>query len=110
MAEYTARIERLDALKGNDDANSTSNNENIAAELGNFVSDIPALQAKQAVIETHTSIATCLLKQIKARELDRFYALEEALLARGTCDRAELRHLLGISIETHIFFLILLKF
>jgi hypothetical protein len=105
LAEYTSRIARLDALRGGDDDNTTANNNNnnnnnndesAAAELGSFVSDIPALQAKKSVIETHTTIATSLLKHIKARELDRFYALEEALLARGSCDRAELRHLLSM--------------
>jgi hypothetical protein len=96
VAMYKSKMAKLDSLRegGAGDA-AVDGGEAAAGELGGFVNEIPELQAKKLIIETHTNIATALLKQVKRRELDRFYALEETLLARGSCDRAELRHLLG---------------
>jgi hypothetical protein len=94
VAMYKSKMAKLDSLREGGDA-AVDGGEAAAGELGGFVNEIPELQAKKLIIETHTNIATALLKQVKRRELDRFYALEEALLARGSCDRAELRHLLG---------------
>jgi hypothetical protein len=93
--EYKAKVARLDALRDGSGGGSVEAAVAGGDELGGIVSEIPELQAKKQIIETHTNIATALLKQVKRRELDRFYALEETLLARGSCDRAELRHLLG---------------
>ena len=47
-------------------------------ELGNFVTTIPELRERIKKLEAHTNIAWMLLEQIKARQLDNFYALEEA--------------------------------
>ena len=49
-------------------------------ELGHFVTTIPELRERMKKLEAHTNIAFALLEQIKARQLDNFYLLEEVSL------------------------------
>ncbi len=50
-------------------------------ELGQFVTTIPELRERMKKLEAHTNIAFALLEQIKARQLDNFYLLEEVRAA-----------------------------
>jgi hypothetical protein len=48
--------------------------------LGSFVHTIPALREKKRIIDVHTNIATALLNNIKERELDTYFSLEENIM------------------------------
>lgn len=61
----------------------TSEVQVATKELGNFVTTIPELRERIKKLEAHTNIAWTLLEQIKARQLDNFYALEEVRTPRG---------------------------
>jgi len=63
-------------------------------DLGAFINTIPALREKKRIIDVHTNIATALLNQIKARELDTYFSLEEGIITRAFQDKKELLALL----------------
>ena len=68
-----------------DDAMSEST-RNIAKA----VASLPELTERKRVIDKHTNIATALLGEIKARQLDAYYQLEEVTLSAKP-DGAEVR-------------------
>lgn len=49
-------------------------------ELGSFVTTIPELVQRIAKLQVHMDIGFALIEQIKARQLDAFYLLEEVQL------------------------------
>jgi hypothetical protein len=68
LGEYKTRIARLDALRGADgdaaaDASASTSSgaqtADAAGELGGFVSEIPELQAKKALVR-HVSVSMCV--------------------------------------------------
>mmetsp|Transcript_361 Transcript_361/g.578 ORF Transcript_361/g.578 Transcript_361/m.578 type:complete len:612 (+) Transcript_361:116-1951(+) len=48
--------------------------------LNDAVNSMPELMRKKRMIDSHTNIATALLKQLKDRQYDRFFELEEELI------------------------------
>ena len=73
---------------------------NATKALQSTIAQLPELQEKKRLLDMHTSIATEMLGQIKARSLDSFYALEETLLegrALSADDRQTLSQLLDPS-------------
>jgi hypothetical protein len=51
-------------------------------ELGSFVNAVPLLREKKRIIDVHTNIAHALLNEIKDRELDTYFQLEEDMIAK----------------------------
>jgi hypothetical protein len=51
-------------------------------ELAEAVAELPRLTRRKRQLDMHTNIASALLEQIKARELDSLFQLEDALLAK----------------------------
>ena len=55
---------------------------------------IPEMQERKKVIDAHTNIATAISNQIKQRELDSFFILEESMMHGGAYDKELLFQLL----------------
>jgi len=63
-------------------------------ELGSFVTAIPILREKKRIIDVHTNIATALVNEIKARELDTFFQIEEDMIAKLPLDKKDVLSLI----------------
>lgn len=61
--------------------------------LGAFVTTIPQLREKKRIIDLHTNVASGLLADIKAREIDSFFDVEMNIL-KGTATSKEVFSLL----------------
>lgn len=57
------------------------------AKLNSAVSSLPELIEKKKMVDMHTTIATAILDQIKARKLDIYFELEEKILSRSIVDK-----------------------
>ena len=60
----------------------------ISQKLTSAVSSLPALLEKKRLIDMHTSLATAILDQIKARKLDQFFEYEEKIMSKQTLDKS----------------------
>jgi len=60
-------------LKTTGDGNATGDTPDLAASIN----ALPEMMDKKRVLEMHTNIATALLNEIKARDLDRLFELED---------------------------------
>lgn len=49
-------------------------------ELSSAINSLPKLQKKKRLLDTHTNIATALVKEIKSREIDEYYDLEQHIV------------------------------
>lgn len=52
------------------------------------MSSLPELLEKKRLIDQHTTIATSILDEIKARKLDTYFELEEKILGRQTLEKS----------------------
>ncbi|KAF4520597.1 hypothetical protein B566_EDAN006008 [Ephemera danica] len=57
------------------------------AKLTSAVNSLPQLLDKKRLIDMHTTIATAILNQIKARKLDTFFEVEERVMSKAALDR-----------------------
>jgi len=55
----------------------------IAPGLASAINALPEMTEKKRSIDMHTNIATALLNEIKARELDRYYELEDQFASQA---------------------------
>ena len=70
------------------------------AKLNSAVSSLPELIERKKAVDMHTTIATAILDQIKARKLDVYFELEEKILSRSAVDRDLLEFLQDSSAGT----------
>jgi len=96
LGEYRAAMAQINA-----DARSGSGGEggipDRARSIASSINALPELQEKKRIIDVHMNIATELLSHIKARSLDSYFAIEDALMAGGDLlkeDRATLSALI----------------
>ena len=68
-------------------------NDNTA-KLTSAISNLPQLLEKKRILDSHMSIATAILKQIKERKLDSFFELESKLIGKAATERGILDVLL----------------
>jgi sec1 family domain-containing protein 1 len=64
--------------------------------LQNAISSLPEMQKKKRLVDTHTNIATALLRQLQKRELDAYFSLEEDCFSRAKIDKTALMERLGL--------------
>lgn len=84
LGKYKQAIEELNRKTGSHIDPLADPNEIMKSSTRNLmsaVSSLPELTERKRVIDKHTNLATALLKHIKDRQLDGFYALEEDCLA-----------------------------
>eukprot|EP00126_Sphaerothecum_destruens_P009719 Sdes_comp20567_c0_seq1m15439 len=89
MVSYKKKADELSSLGGlmgldSEKSLSGADSENLVSEntklLTSAVSSLPELTEKKLILDKHTTIATNLLDQIKERQLDTFFDLEERIL------------------------------
>ena len=51
--------------------------------LASAINSLPELQRKKAVLDMHTITATAILKELKAREIDAYFSLEEDTITKA---------------------------
>jgi hypothetical protein len=88
LQDEQARISRSAAASSSLESGGTS-------ELSSAISALPRLQRRKRLVETHTNIATALLKAIKRRDVDAFCEAEQQWMSRAAAERAELERLIG---------------
>jgi len=55
----------------------------LSPDLMGAINALPEMTEKKRIIDMHTNIATALLGEVKARELDRYYELEDQLSSQS---------------------------
>lgn len=78
-------------VRGDDDSALLTQ---ATAKLNNAVSSLPELLENKRVIGMHTTIATAVLDEIKARKLDNFFETEEKIMGRNLIEKATLEDML----------------
>merc|ERR1719198_2002816 len=58
--------------------------QTLAPGLAAAINALPEMTEKKRSIDMHTNIAMALMSEIKARELDKFYELEEQFSSQST--------------------------
>ena len=93
--------EKLDALREEQakitkstSAASTSLDD-ATADLSSAIGALPKLQKRKRIVETHTNIATALLRAIKARDIDSYFEVEQQWMNRVGVERSEVEKLVG---------------
>lgn len=87
LGEYRQAMETINAGSKLDASDTGSLNSQTRA-LASFVdTQLPELQEKKRLIDAHMNIATELLGQIRARSIDSYYAIEEALMEGRSLSR-----------------------
>jgi len=81
IEEYHKRHEEMTQ------AGETDPNESLAPGLAQAINALPEMADKKRSIDMHTNIATALLNEIKERELDYYYSMEDQFSSKstGTC-------------------------
>ena len=69
--------------------------DDATADLSSAISALPKLQKRKRIVETHTNIATALLRAIKARDVDSFFEAEQQWMNRVGVERSEAEKLVG---------------
>jgi hypothetical protein len=90
LARYRAAVEELNRATGAAADPSADPSDAMSAStrgLMSAVSSLPELAERKRVLDKHTNLATALLRRIKDRGLDQFYAVEEELVG-GQADAA----------------------
>jgi len=66
-----------------------------ADDLAAAINALPKLQRRKKLLDTHMNIATALLKEIKRRDIDQFFDVEQTIMQRHTIDKHTLINILG---------------
>lgn len=97
LKAYKKEADELGVKSSSEDMNAAFNPSGATAELSRAISLLPALQRKKELLDQHTMTATAVLKQLKLRELDAYYALEEDILTRAAIDNNALMTIISPS-------------
>jgi hypothetical protein len=93
--KLTALQEEQAKIRDSTTGSSFQDPNAATSDLSSAISALPRLQKKKRVVETHTNIATALLKAIKARDVDAFFEAEQNWINRANGDRTELDRLIS---------------
>merc|ERR1719235_2823242 len=69
--------EEIEAWKKKSSEMSSNDDSAIAPGIAAALNALPEMTEKKRSIDMHTNIATALMNEIKARELDRYYQMED---------------------------------
>ncbi|KAK5578989.1 hypothetical protein RB653_008665 [Dictyostelium firmibasis] len=94
--EYYQQMEKLQQITDikvddSDDFDNKKSNENKTKGLGSLVQE---MDEKKRLIDIHTNLATDLTKNIRDRQIDFFFAMEESIITRSLTDKKELHSLI----------------
>ena len=89
LQEEQARIKKTTSGSSFEDPNAAT------SDLSSAISALPRVQRKKRLVETHTNIATALLKAIKARDVDAFFEVEHSWISKASGDRGDLDRLIA---------------
>jgi len=70
--EYNKKREEMSTTKDSDDPT-----QSITKDLASAFSALPEMREKKRIIDMHTNIATALMSEVNARELHRYYEMED---------------------------------
>jgi len=90
--EYKTALDDFNKLSGGVDIDNYDESQILGKtkELGSFVNAIPMLREKKRIIDVHTNIATALLNEIKARELDTYFQYEEDMINKTHLEKKDI--------------------
>jgi len=95
IKDYTESMDKLKQLTDvnididSDDLNKINENKSIG--LGDLVT---STKEKKRLMDLHTNLATDLMKNIRDRQIDCFFTMEEAIITRTMFDKKELTSLI----------------
>jgi len=94
--DYKSALDDFNKLSGGVDIDNYDESQILGKtkELGSFVNAVPVLLEKKRIIDVHTNIAHALLNEIKNRELDTYFQLEEDMIAKIPQDKKEILNLI----------------
>lgn len=79
IEEYQKKSEEM--TKSGEDPNESSG---LTPGLAQAINAMPEMTEKKRSIDMHTNIATALLNEIKARELDQYFTMEDQFASKST--------------------------
>uniref|UniRef100_A0A0G4GIB1 Sec1 family domain-containing protein 1 n=1 Tax=Chromera velia CCMP2878 TaxID=1169474 RepID=A0A0G4GIB1_9ALVE len=83
LNEYNTKMAQLTANRqGAPDADFST------SDISSALNALPEMTEKKRSIDSHTNILTALVNEIKARQLDKFYEMEEGFAGSGTAAAA----------------------
>ena len=97
----TAVQDKLNTMKEEQDKISKSTSaastslDDATADLSSAISALPKLQKRKRILETHTNIATALLRVIQARDIDSYFEVEQQWMNKLAVERSELEKLVS---------------
>eukprot|EP01133_Synstelium_polycarpum_P002558 gene2558-2932_t len=91
ITEYTERMAQIGSLTDIGDGDEATSSENKAKGLGDLIN---SLKEKKRLIDLHTNLATDIMKQIRDRQIDCFFSMEESIITCSVIDKKELSGLL----------------
>eukprot|EP01117_Protostelium_nocturnum_P005314 TRINITY_DN1934_c0_g1_i2.p1 TRINITY_DN1934_c0_g1~~TRINITY_DN1934_c0_g1_i2.p1 ORF type:complete len:631 (-),score=160.07 TRINITY_DN1934_c0_g1_i2:54-1946(-) len=96
LKEYKATMDDFKKMSGGMDIENYDESQVLGRtkDLGSFVNLVPQLKEKKKMIDAHTNIATSLLQNIRDRQLDSYFSIEENLITHTPFDRKELNNLI----------------
>lgn len=53
--------------------------EDMTSGLASAINSLPEMQRRKMLVDTHTNMATSMMKAINERELDALFAMEERM-------------------------------
>eukprot|EP00455_Lapot_gusevi_P053536 TRINITY_DN8366_c0_g1_i3.p1 TRINITY_DN8366_c0_g1~~TRINITY_DN8366_c0_g1_i3.p1 ORF type:complete len:639 (-),score=163.75 TRINITY_DN8366_c0_g1_i3:10-1926(-) len=85
--EYQREINEIKRKTGLSQDADISSMAGQTAGLASVIESLPALQEKKRRLDFHVKLASAILQQLQARELDNYFSLEENLMIRSSPDR-----------------------
>jgi len=79
IEEFNRKRADMSDSKGDDDPSAS-----LGPGLAAAINALPEMTEKKRSIDMHTNIATALLNEVKARELDRYYEMEDQFASQST--------------------------
>lgn len=89
LNDYRATMEQINAGSKLDTSTGEAGLADSTKALSATINQLPELQIKKGLIDAHMNIATELLNHIRARSIDSYCAIEEALMEGRSLSRED---------------------